>query len=110
MLRVFRLDLCRGINESDLFQGGIFHVLKHFSIEGYQTIYSNRKEFQVETRFEIYKYIILNFFMGKTEKDKRKNYYIATSCLKDGHILRGVYYEENDIFVSFISSMRIDTP
>lgn len=48
--------------------------------------------------------------MGKTENDKRKNYYIATSCLKDGHILRGVYYKENDVPVSFISSMRIDTP
>ena len=108
--RILRLDLCRGINESNQFQGGILHVLKHFTIEGYSTISSNRKEFQVETWSEIYKYIILNFFIGKTENDKRENYYIATSCLKDGHILRGVYYKENDIPVSFISSMRIDTP
>lgn len=108
--RILRLDLCRGINKSYQFQGGIFHILKHFTVEGYSTISSCKKEFQVETWSEIYKYIILNFFMGKTENDKRKNYYIATSCLKDGHILRGVYYKENDVPVSFISSMRIDTP
>ena len=108
--RILRLDLCRGINGSNQFQGGIFHVLKHFTIEGYPTISSNRKEFQVETWSEIYKYIILNFFIGKTENDKRENYHISTSYLKDGHLLRGVYYKENDIPVSFISSMRIDTP
>lgn len=108
--RILRLDLCRGINGSNQFQGGIFHVFKHFTIEGYPTISSNRKEFQVETWSEIYKYIILNFFIGKTENDKRENYHISTSYLKDGHLLRGVYYKENDIPVSFISSMRIDTP
>lgn len=108
--RVLRLDLCRGINENNQFQGGIFHILKHFTIEGYSTISSNRKEFQIETWSKIYKYIILNFFLGKTVNDKRENYHIATSYLKDGHILRGVYYKENDIPVSFISSMRIDTP
>lgn len=63
--RILRLDLCRGINGSNQFQGGIFHVLKHFTIEGYPTISSNRKEFQVETWSEIYKYIILNFCIGK---------------------------------------------
>ena len=108
--RILRLDLCRGINKSYQFQGGIFHILKHFTVEGYSTISSCKKEFQVETWSEIYKYIILNFFMGKTENDKRENYYIATSCLNDGHILRGVYYKENDIPVSFISSMHVDTP
>ena len=33
---------------------------------------------------------------------------MAKSYLKDGHILRGVYYKEDDIPVSFISSIRID--
>lgn len=34
--RILRLDLCRGINRKDnKFMGGILHVLKHFTIEGY---------------------------------------------------------------------------
>ena len=28
-----RLDLCRGINRDNVFQGGLFHVFKHFTVE-----------------------------------------------------------------------------
>lgn len=44
--RILRLDLCRGINESNQFQGGIFHILKHFTIKDiqpYQVIQKNFK-------------------------------------------------------------------
>mgnify|MGYP000034853990 FL=1 len=106
--RILRLDLCRGINKSNTFQGGIFHVLKHFTVNGYPTLSSNTTEYYVETWSEIYKYVILNFFVGTIENDNRDNYYVAKSYLKDGHILRGVYYKEDNIPVSFISSIRID--
>lgn len=107
--RILRLDLCRGINKGNIFQGGIFHVLKHFTIEGYPTLSSNVKEYTVDTWSEIYKYIILNFFLGTKENDHRNNYFISKSRLDDGHILKGVYYKESEIPVSFISSMHIDS-
>lgn len=105
--RILRLDLCRNINSSNVFQGGIFHVFKHFTPEGYNTISSNSKEFIVETFSEIYRHIILNFFSDDLIKEKG-NCYEAKSLLRDGHTLRGIYYKEDDIPVSFINSMRID--
>ena len=105
--RILRLDLCRNINSGNVFQGGIFHVFKHFTPEGYNTISSNNKEFIVETFSEIYRHIILNFYSEDFIKEKG-NCYEAKSLLRDGHILRGIYYKEDDIPVSFINSMRID--
>lgn len=106
--QILRLDLCRGINDSNQFQGGIFHVFKHFTVNGYSTISSSNQEFLVESWHEIFKYIIFNFFFGDIDSEK-KNRYIAKYRLEDGHVLRGVYYKENDIPVSFINSLRIDT-
>lgn len=105
--RILRLDLCRRINADNVFQGGIFHVFKHFTPEGYNTISSNHKEFIVETFSEIYRYIILNFYSDDFTKEK-ENCYEAKSLLRDGHVLRGIYYKEDKIPVSFINSMRID--
>lgn len=105
--RILRLDLCRGINKSDQFQGGIFHALKHFTLNGYATLSSFGKEYAVESWGEIYKNIILNFFSDDFKMERAK-YYEAKSQLKDGHILRGVYYKEDDIPVSFLCSLRID--
>ncbi len=105
--RILRLDLCRNINPDNVFQGGIFHVFKHFTPEGFDTISSNHKEFEVETFSEIYQYVILNFFSDSFCKEK-ENCYEAKSLLRDGHVLRGIYYKEKDIPVSFINSMRIE--
>lgn len=105
--RILRLDLCRNINSSNVFQGGIFHVFKHFTPEGYKTISSTHKEYIVKTFSEIYRHIILNFYSNDFIYEK-ENCYEAKSLLNDGHILRGIYYKENDIPVSFINSMRID--
>ncbi len=105
--RILRLDLCRNINSDNIFQGGIFHVFKHFTLEGYNTISSHHKEFEVESFPSIYHNIILNFFSDDFKQEK-ENCYEAKSILKDGHTLRGVYYKEKDIPVSFINSMRID--
>lgn len=60
--KVLRLDLCRGINKNKQFMGGIFHILKHFTLGGYQTLSSFGKEFSVESWAEIYHNIITNFF------------------------------------------------
>lgn len=105
--RILRLDLCRNINPSNLFQGGVFHVFKHFTPKGFNTISSNHKEFEIEIFSEIYRHIILNFFSDVFNKEKG-NCYEAKSRLRDGHILRGIYYKEDNIPVSFINSMRID--
>lgn len=105
--RILRLDLCRNINPDNVFQGGLFHVFKHFTPNGYNTISSNHKEFEVETFSEIYKYIILNFFSETLQKE-RGNCYEAKTTLKDGHTLRGIYYKEDKVPVAFINSMRID--
>lgn len=105
--RILRLDLCRSINRDNIFQGGIFHVFKHFTPDGFNTISSHHQEFGVETFSEIYRYVILNFFSEDFQKE-RGNCFEAKSILKDGHTLRGIYYKEDNIPVSFISSMRID--
>lgn len=105
--RILRLDLCRNINTDNVFQGGIFHVFKHFTPEGYKTISSNNKEFVVEMFSEIYQHIILNFFSNDFKKEKG-NCYEAKSLLREGHTLRGIYYKEDGIPVSFINSMRIN--
>ena len=105
--RILRLDLCRNINPSNLFQGGVFHVFKHFTPKGFNTISSNHKEFEIETFSEIYRHIILNFFSDVLFPEKR-NCYEAKSLRRDGHVLRGIYYKEDNIPVSFINSMRID--
>lgn len=105
--RILRLDLCRNINQDNVFQGGILHALKHFTLNGYATLSSFGKEFTVESWGEIYKNIILNFFSDDFKLEREK-YYEAKSQLKDGHILRGVYYKEDNIPVSFLCSLRID--
>lgn len=73
--RILRLDLCRKINSDNFFQGGIFHVFKHFTPKGYTTISSNHKEFIVETFSEIYQYIILNFYSDDFIKEEKKSLY-----------------------------------
>lgn len=105
--RILRLDLCRNINRDNIFQGGIFHVFKHFTPKGFHTISSHQREYRVETFSEIYQYIILNFFSDDFEKENG-SCYEAKSLLRDGHTLRGIYYKEDDISVSFINSIRID--
>jgi hypothetical protein len=105
--RILRLDLCRGINRDNVFQGGIFHVFKHFTVEGYDTISSWNQEYVVNSFPEIYKYVILNFFSDDYKEDRKTNYYEALSTLADGHLLRGIYYQEDNIPVAFITSMRI---
>ena len=106
--RVLRLDLCRGIDQRNTFRGGMFHVFKHFTPQGFKTISSNSKEWETETFSEIYRQIILNFFSDDFEKESENNY-IAKSMLGDGHILRGVYFKEDNIPVAFIKSIRIDS-
>ena len=105
--RILRLDLCRNINSSNVFQGGSFHVFKHFTPEGFNTISSTNKEFIVKSFSEIYRHVILNFYSNDFINEKG-NCYEAKSLLRDGHVLRGIYYKEDDIPVSFINSMRID--
>lgn len=106
--KVLRLDLCRGINKRNQFMGGVFHVLKHFTLGGYETLSSFGKELSVETWTEIYHNIIINFFSDKFFPEK-ENYYEAFSTLADGHKLRGVYYKNPVVPVYFLDSLRVDS-
>lgn len=105
--KILRLDLCRNIHSGNIFQGGIFHILKHFTLEGYNTLSSFGKEFLVENWREIYQIIIKNFFSNEFIFE-RDNYYEAKSSLKDGHILRGIYYKNASAQVYFLDSLRVD--
>lgn len=108
--KVLRLDLCRGINKRNEFMGGIFHILKHFSLGEYDTISSFGKEFKVETWGEIYHNIIINFFSDEFWPEKGKeNYHEAFSTLSDGHRLRGVYFKNPEVPVYFLDSLRVDS-
>lgn len=107
--KVLRLDLCRGINKNNVFMGGIFHILKHFTLGGYETISSFGKEFSVESWGEIYHNIIINFFSNEFRPEKGKeNYYESFSTLTDGHRLRGVYFKNPEVPVYFLDSLRVD--
>ena len=90
--------------------GGIFHILKHFSLGEYDSISSFGKEFNVETWSEIYHNIIINFFSDEFWPEKGKgNYYEAFSTLSDGHRLRGVYFKNPEVPVYFLDSLRVDS-
>lgn len=106
--KVLRLDLCRGINKRKEFMGGIFHILKHFTLGDYATISSFGKELNVETWGEIYHNVIQNFFSEEFRPEK-ENYYEAFSTLSDGHRLRGVYYKNPEVPVYFLDSLRVDS-
>lgn len=106
--KVLRLDLCRGIKDKK-FLGGFFHILKHFTIEGYDTISHNKGEYLLEIWAQIYSHLITNFFSDNFVKEEGSDTnYISKSELKDGRILRGVYYKEDGVPVYFVKSMRID--
>ncbi|MBQ2784095.1 MAG: hypothetical protein IJE99_03755 [Alistipes sp.] len=107
--RVLRLDLCRGINKSNVFQGGFLHALKHFTVKGYETLSSFNKEYEVDSWYLIYRLIIKNFFLGSIENDCKENFFIAKSEIDDKHVLRGTYYKEANVPASFISSIRIES-
>lgn len=107
--RILRLDLCRGIRRDYIFMGGLFHALKHFTLKEYKSLSSFPKEYIVESWLDIFENIILNFYSEDFILDeKEEKHYVAKSELKDGHILRGVYYKEDSIPVSFLCSLRID--
>jgi len=107
--RILRLDLCRRIRTQDnTFQGGLFHIFKHFTLDGYKTISSKDVgEYKVETFSDLYTNVITNFFSDVYMKEK-ENCYVAYSQIRDGHTLRGVYYKEDSIPVSFLDSIRVD--
>lgn len=106
--KILRLDLCRGIMDNK-FRGGFFHVLKHFTIEGYDSISHNKGQYLLEIWAQTYGNLISNFFSDNFVKEEgNETDYISKSELKDGRILRGVYYKEEDVPVYFVKSMRID--
>ena len=105
--KILRLDLCRNIHSGNIFQGGIFHILKHFTLDGYHTLSSFSREFAIEHWREIYHIIIMNFFSNEFLPENG-NYYKAISTLKDGHILRGIYYKNASAQVYFLDSLRVD--
>ena len=106
--KILRLDLCRGII-GNKFRGGFFHVLKHFTIEGYDSISHNKGQYLLEIWTQTYSNLISNFFSNNFVKEEgNETDYISKSELKDGRILRGVYYKEEGVPVYFVKSMRID--
>lgn len=106
--KILRLDLCRGILNNK-FRGGFFHVLKHFTIEGYDSISHNKGQYLLEIWNQTYSNLISNFFSENFVKEEgNETDYISISKLKDGKTLRGVYYKEEGIPVYFVKSMRID--
>ena len=105
--RILRLDLCRGIKDNK-FYGGLFHVLKHFTVEGYETISHKNKEYELEIWSEIVHLIIRNFFTDYfTQDESNDNIYNSISILKDGYKLKGAYFKEEDIPVYFLNTMFI---
>lgn len=105
--KILRLDLCRGIKDNKFF-GGFFHVLKHFTIEGYNTISHKNKEYELELWSEIVHHIIQNFYSDDFSQDESNaQVYNSISILDDGHKLKGAYFKEPNIPVYFLKTMFI---
>ena len=107
MSRVLRLDLFRDYDDKD-FRGGLFHSLKHFSIEGESSIsQKSKREYERSSWNSIYTTVIKNFFSGEmTPSDKRDNAYIANSKDRDGNNVSGVYYRHPDLPCFFLDSIH----
>lgn len=107
--KVLRIDLYRDIKNSK-FIGGIFHFLKHFTIEGFDTISNSKKGTPLENFRYVLFYIISNFYLPeKQQKDtERKNNYISYSYFDERKSLKGVYYKEENIPVYFINTMYVE--
>lgn len=105
--KILRLDLCRDIHQGNEFQGGIFHILKHFSLENYGTLSSFGKQYIVNRWSDILLDVIQNFYSEPLCYES-KNCFEAKSTLKDGHCLRGIYYNNQKTNVYFLNSIRID--
>ena len=107
--KVLRIDLYREIKDSK-FIGGIFHLLKHFTIEGFDTISNSKKGTTLENFRCILFNIISNFYLPeKQQKDTEKNNnYISYSYFDEKKILKGVYYKEDNLPVYFINTMYVE--
>lgn len=103
--KILRMDLCRDVR-GNAFVGGLFHLFKHFTIEDYETISNEKKQFVLKKWDDLYSLIIDNFFSDDFERSKG-NVYIGYSRLKDGHFLKGAYYKEESSNVYFINTVHI---
>lgn len=77
--------------------------------KSYDSISHNKGQYLLEIWAQTYGNLISNFFSDNFVKEEgNETDYISKSELKDGRILRGVYYKEEDVPVYFVKSMRID--
>lgn len=105
--KILRLDLFRFINKDNEFKGGIFHILKHFTVEDFYTISSNKNsEYKVKTFESICYNIIDNFFTGD-QVHKSNTEYTIHSYLDDKHIMQGFYFNEGDVPVYFLDTLYV---
>lgn len=107
---VLRIDLFRDVRESKTskgnfdFVGGIFHALKHFSIEGLSaSIYPNQKVDLYDIEQLIWP-IAHAFYRGTWCNGNRKNTY-ESSINYLGKSFNLEFYKEDSLNVSFINSV-----
>lgn len=92
---VLRLDLFRAIDHGD-FRGGIFHSLKHFTIEDYESISKAQKGFPLAHWNMIPLHIVKNFFSGVHKSESTGRLFGITE-LSNGRYLVGGYFAKPEI-------------
>ena len=107
---ILRIDLFRGIRESKTskgkfdFIGGIFHALKHFSIEGLSASTSPNQKVDLNDIEQLIWPIAHAFYCGIWSNGNRRKTY-ETSINHFGKSITLEFYKENDLNVSFINTV-----
>lgn len=107
---VLRIDLFRDIRESKTskgnfdFVGGIFHALKHFSIEGISASISPNQKVDLYDVEQLIWPIAHAFYIGTWNNGNRKNTY-ESSIKYLGKNFTLEFYKENSLNVSFVNSV-----
>jgi len=109
--KYLRLDLFRHIvkqKEKFDFQGGLLHILKHFSFGGIPLAHEDNND-NISGVHYVLRTIIEAFFMTKWEIELRDNKISYTAMVphKD-HQLKAVFFYNKDAGVYLIRTLRID--
>ncbi len=109
--KILRLDLFRLLNKEEnhwVFTGGLFRILKHYSIPEHLALSINKKGYIVQFWDSIinqllYCFFFKNFSIVPNEKDK----FEVEHMLDDEHLLYVKFHYQKEAKVYFLDSMHL---
>lgn len=104
--KFLRLDLFRK-DDTTVFTGGIFHVLKHFNSNGL-SLSTENGETPIMKPYSIIKLILNAFFKEELIKYEKSNYYYSFTNYYDSKKLKCVFYYDTCKDVYYITTCHIE--